>query len=222
MIFGATGKTGAAILTQSLTQGHKVTAFVRNPTKLPACEGAIIVTGDALDERAVSTAIANAAPDAILVALGSNGIMSRDYNCSKGTENIITGLRAFKDSTRARGGAVKSPRIIICSSMGVGDSASLIPSFVKWMLKHALADKEPQEESVRKSGFPYVIVRPTGLRDGPPRGRALLALSLAGEKLPTSTIARSDVADFMISCATGIENEFLSKNVGISWATTKI
>ena len=217
MIFGPTGKLGAALVTMSLLQGYKVTAFVRTPKKLVPCEGATLVVGDVLDARAVAAAIANAAPDVILVALGGVGIMSRDYNCSKGTDNIIAGLRAMKDAIRARGGPVKSPRIVVCTSMGVGDSAPFVPTFIKWMLKHALADKEPQEAAVKASGFPYVIVRPTGLRDGLPRGRAALAHTV-GEKLPTSAISRADVATFMIEQAEG--NDFLNMAVNLSWATT--
>ena len=34
VVFGATGGTGIEIVKQGLQQGHKVTAFVRNPDKL--------------------------------------------------------------------------------------------------------------------------------------------------------------------------------------------
>ncbi len=34
MVFGATGGTGLAIVKQAVEQGHKVTAYVRNPEKL--------------------------------------------------------------------------------------------------------------------------------------------------------------------------------------------
>ena len=34
IVFGASGKTGKLVVEQALTLQHKVTAFVRNPTKL--------------------------------------------------------------------------------------------------------------------------------------------------------------------------------------------
>jgi uncharacterized protein YbjT (DUF2867 family) len=209
MIFGPTGKLGAALVTLSLAQGYKVTVFVRTPTKLVPCAKAIVVVGDACDASAVSAAIATAAPDAVLVALGGPSIMSRDYNCSRGTDNILAGLRAMNGAIR--------PRLIVCSSMGVGDSEPFVPTFIKWMLKHALADKEPQEAAVKSSGYPFVLVRPTGLRDGLPRGPAALSCTVGG-KTPTSTIARADVAAFMIEQVEG--GDFLNKVVHLSWATT--
>ena len=158
-----------------------------------------------MNADAVTSAVQKAAPDAVLVALGgSGGIWSRDNTCSTGTTNIISALKA----------TVVSPRIVVCTSMGVGDSAPLVPAFVRWLLKYPLADKEPQEESVRASGFPFVIVRPTGLRNAPPRGIAAVAARI-GEKLPTSAIARADVATFMLDA---LENDtYLGKTVSISW-----
>ena len=213
LIFGPTGGVGKALVTLALSRGMKVTAFARKPEKVPS--GADVIVGDALDERAVANAITISSPDAVLISLGSSGIMSRDFNCSKGTANIYLGLRAAKDAMRARGGAPKSPRVVVCSSMGVGDSAPFIPGFVAWLLKHALADKEPQEATVRDGGFPWVIVRPTGLRDAPPRGRAALA-AIVGGKLPTSSISRTDVADFMLEALE--KDDFLGKSVGLSWS----
>jgi uncharacterized protein YbjT (DUF2867 family) len=209
LIFGATGGTGLALVSQALARGHSVTAFARTPAKLPGAAGgggATVIKGDVLDAAAVSAAVAAAAPDAILVALGGAGLMARDFNCSRGTDHILAGVRAA-------GGA---PRVVLCSSMGVAESAAHIPTFVRWLLKHPLADKAPQEAAVRAAGLPFVIVRPTGLRDGPPRGPAALAARV-GERLPTSAVARADVAAFMLDALAS--DEWLGQTVGLSWAT---
>lgn len=205
LIFGATRGVGAELTRQSLARGHSVHAFARTASAVAA--GATAVAGDVLDRAAVESAVRAAAPDAVLLALGGAGIWSRDFVCSAGTENVLAALKAC---------GLGSARIVCCTSMGVGDSAPLIPGFVRWLLKHPLADKEPQEAGLRASGHPHVIVRPTGLRDDPARGRAALA-ALQGEKLPTSRIARADVAAFMLDCLAA--DDFLNKTVGISWLT---
>lgn len=203
LIFGATRGVGAELTLQALARGHLVAAFARRAAAV--APGATAIQGDVLDRAAVESAVRAAAPDAVLLALGGAGIWARDYVCSAGTENVLAALK---------GAGLGSTRVVCCTSMGVGDSAQLIPGFVKWLLKHPLADKEPQEAALRASGHPFVIVRPTGLRDAPARGRAALAVR-QGEKLPTSAIARADVAAFMLDCLAS--DEFLQKTVGISW-----
>lgn len=207
LIFGSTGPTGLLLCSQSVSRGHTPSAFARSPSKLgPALLSSLAATytGDVLDAAAVSAAVLSAAPDAILIALGGTSIWGRDYVCSRGTSHILAGARA----------AGLSPRVVVCTSMGVGDSADKIPAFVRWLLKHALADKEPQEAAVRASGLPFTIVRPTGLRSEPARGAAAVTAAEAAA-LPTSAIARADVAAFMLDC---VETDaWVGKTVGIAW-----
>jgi len=69
LIFGASGGTGRQLVQQALAQGHLVTAFVRNPSKLPiAHQNVRIVQGDALRYDAVEPAVSG--QDAVLSALG--------------------------------------------------------------------------------------------------------------------------------------------------------
>ena len=71
LVFGATGGTGRALLSQGQEQGHQMTAFVRNPAALEAQAGLTIVQGDVTDAAAVSRAVAG--HEAILSALGPRG-----------------------------------------------------------------------------------------------------------------------------------------------------
>lgn len=69
LIFGATGGTGRALLGQALEQGHIVTAFARDPSKLQTTDPNLrVVKGDALDYQSVETAIQG--QDGVLCALG--------------------------------------------------------------------------------------------------------------------------------------------------------
>ena len=204
LIFGATRGVGSELAVAAAARGHTVTAFARRPAAVPAAAAATVISGDVLDAAAVARAVAEAKPEAVLLALGGAGIWRRDYVCSHGTDHVLKGLAA----------AGLRPRVIVCSSMGVGDSAPHIPGFVAWLLKHPLADKGPQEEAVRASGLPYTIIRPTGLKDGAARGRAACAL-LESAKLPTSSVARADVAAVMLDALT--DDALLGKTLGLSW-----
>src|SRR5579859_784353 len=69
VIFGASGGTGRELVRQGVERGHEVTAFVRNPHALPRAQGNVrTIVGDALDPRAVATAIEG--QEAVLSALG--------------------------------------------------------------------------------------------------------------------------------------------------------
>ena len=206
LILGATGGTGAHCVKGALAAGHAVTLLVRAPEKLPPglAQRCAVVVGDARDAEKMATAARD--QDAVLLCLGSRGIMSRQYDCSEGTRNLLAAVK---------GGGAPPPRIVVCSSMGVAESGPWIAGFVAWMLKHPLADKEVQEADVRASGFPFVIVRPTGLNDKPPRGAGAVAAMERG-RLPTSQISRADVAQFLLAQLG--DTPYLGKAVGISWA----
>jgi putative NADH-flavin reductase len=69
LILGATGGTGRALVEQALEQGHTVTAFARDPSKVRMTHQNLrIVKGDILDYDSVETAIRG--QDAALSAVG--------------------------------------------------------------------------------------------------------------------------------------------------------
>jgi putative NADH-flavin reductase len=69
VIFGASGGTGRQLVEQALAQGDLVTAFVRDPVKLPLTHPNLRITqGDALRYDTVEPAVAG--QDAVLSALG--------------------------------------------------------------------------------------------------------------------------------------------------------
>lgn len=69
LIFGATGGTGRALVGQALEQGHIVTAFARDPSKLRITHPNLrVAKGDILDYSSVETAMRG--QDGALSALG--------------------------------------------------------------------------------------------------------------------------------------------------------
>ena len=98
--------------------------------------------------------------------------------------------------------------------MGVSESNGDIRCFTRWLLKYALADKTIQEADLRASGLPVVIVRPTHLKDLPPRGLTHV-LTLESGPVPYHKISRADVAAFMI--AQTESDVWLGRAVNLGW-----
>jgi len=70
LVFGATGGTGKQLVRQALEQGHVVTAFARDPSKIKETQANLrLVQGDILQPDSVETAVAG--QDAVLSALGT-------------------------------------------------------------------------------------------------------------------------------------------------------
>lgn len=58
LVFGATGRVGAAVVEQARSEGHDVTAFVRDPKRLKtAAKNIAIVVGDVYEPESIVTAI---------------------------------------------------------------------------------------------------------------------------------------------------------------------
>jgi len=192
-VFGATGRTGLALLDQALAAGHEVTAVARAPEKLKAYEGRVrIVEAGFQDAAAVGEAVAG--QDAVISTLGTVE-RKRNTVLSDGTRVIIDAMKAA--GTR---------RFIVVTSLGCRESVKLIRSFVfrelivKRLAKEIWADKDRQEELIEASGLDYTIARPGGLTDKPATG----AYQVLGryDPLPKSLmIARADVADFLLKAA---------------------
>src|SRR3979411_2989542 len=69
LILGATGRTGLALVEQALEQGHIVTAFARDPSKVRTTHPNLrIAKGDILDYGSVEAALRG--QDAVLCAVG--------------------------------------------------------------------------------------------------------------------------------------------------------
>lgn len=183
-LFGATGGTGRQVLAQALEQGHRVTALARDPSKLDPRDGLTTIGGDVLDPTAVASCVQGA--DAVICVLGSHG--RQEPIEARGTERILAAMREA---------GVR--RLVVVSSLGVGDSRTQIPWALRLvmdlMLKRILAAKAEQEQRVMASGLDWIIVRPGGLTDGPCTGAYRFGTDPA---LKSGRVTRADVADFVL------------------------
>ncbi|MEX0601722.1 MAG: NAD(P)H-binding protein [Bacteroidota bacterium] len=93
LIIGASGGTGRELVRQALEQGHEVTAFVRNPSRMPLRhERLSIATGNILEPESVRKAVRE--KDAVLSALGHKRWFIKTSILSEGTHNVIDAMKA--------------------------------------------------------------------------------------------------------------------------------
>lgn len=190
VVFGATGKTGELAWRKAIEAGHDVTVFGRSVRRRYAKEAVTKVQGDVLAGEAVSQAIAG--QDAVLVCLGP--ISARDRTTlSQGAENIRAAMRSHDVR-----------RVVFISAAGVGESWKRIPWYSKLlfstMLKTILAEHAREEEILGGDRFDWTAVRAAILTDKPGSGRIL-----ASNSAPTKTIARADLAQFLVDQITAID-----------------
>jgi putative NADH-flavin reductase len=190
LVVGATGGTGLALVEQALSQGHTVTALVRNPRNMPmAHERPGVVQGNVLDPLSVDFAVRG--KDAVLSALGHKRWFVKTTILSEGTRNIIAAMERH---------GVK--RLICETSLGVGDSRGRLGLYytlfvIPFITYFYFKDKDRQEQLIRESSLDWVIVRPGQLTNGSKRGTYRHGARV-GSYIFTQRISRADVADFML------------------------
>lgn len=189
IIFGASGRTGRALVIQALEAGHNVTAFVRNPAAmLVRHERLRVVQGDAMNAGQVADAIA--AQDAVLCALGHTLSSPKDLQ-AVATRNIIAGMHAHgvKRLVSLTGAGVRAPQ----------DRPKAFDHLIRGALVllsgAVLRDAEVHAKEIEASGLDWVIVRGPRLTDGPLTHT--YRVGFVGKDFGTQ-ISRADLADFML------------------------
>lgn len=202
-VFGATGGTGRQVVQQAIAAGDQVVALVRDPAKLPIENANLsLVAGNVLDVAKVEETLQDV--DAVVVSLG-NTDNNPDYVVSQGTQVIVDAM--------TRLGQPK--RIVVVSSLGVGDSKDQVSFAFKMLMKSVLRkpmeDKERQEALIKASALDWTIVRPGGLTDGPATGSYKSGLD---PEIGAGQVSRADVAAFVLQQLT--DSIYLHKTPAIS------
>lgn len=186
-IFGASGKTGKQLVKQALEQGHEVTVMVRNPQSLADYGAALkLFVGDISQLEVIKDTVRG--QDAVVCALGARELYTNSGIRAKGTRAIIEAMKAT---------GVK--RLVVISSMGIGESWNHLPFFNKALFKLLMPaprkDHEEQEQAVKASALDWTIIRPSGLID-----EATVTTYNYGTNITpkTSRISRSNVAHLIL------------------------
>ncbi len=189
LVFGAGGKTGSAVVQQAVAAGHQVTAFTHHAGDYHGPAGVAIKEGDATDPDAVAAAVAG--QDAVIDTIGgkapykSNITLERDV-----AKAVIAAMQRH---------AVR--RLLVTSSLGVGDSEShatvILRILLKTFLRGATVDKAAMERDVEASGLDWTIARPAVLNDDPATGDVRVFDPATGNK--AHKIGRADLAAWLVA-----------------------
>jgi putative NADH-flavin reductase len=194
LIIGANGGIGRQTVELALSEGHRVTAVVRNPAKLPLTHPNLkIVRADVTQPLSLSNLFAG--HDAIISTIGvSGGFKDPPTNLySQGALNI---LREMKHS---------GPRRAFFISASAVETNPFLPFFVRLVSKYIIqkllsnmyADLRLMEKLVKETDLDWTIVRPPQLTDSKVTGNYRIAVNRFlrnGLKL-----SRADTAHFMLS-----------------------
>ncbi|TAU93325.1 NAD(P)-dependent oxidoreductase [Rhizobium ruizarguesonis] len=192
LVLGATGPTGRHIVSQAVNRGYDVTVLVRSPEKADL-KGAKLVVGDARDEKALRQAIKGR--DAVITALGTPASPFREVTL------LSTATRALANAMKAE----QVSRLIAITGMGAGNSAGhggfLFDKLIfPLLLRKVYADKNRQEDVIKRSDLDWTIVRHSILNNKP-GGNAIRALTDLNS-FHGGSISRVDVATFILDQVT--------------------
>jgi len=200
IVFGANGKTGRIVIEKALQDGHEVSAFVRDKSKLQMEQsGLTIIEGQATNLAEVEQAIAG--HDLVISCLGSDKGMKKTTILHEMTKNIVAAMKKHNVS-----------RIIYMASAGVDkEIPGLTGKMVMKMLANPLADHSNAIAEIKSAGLTYTIARPMGLTDKPATGQYREAMTGIPEK--GRSISRADVADFIVRAIT--DKKYENQSVGL-------
>jgi alkanesulfonate monooxygenase SsuD/methylene tetrahydromethanopterin reductase-like flavin-dependent oxidoreductase (luciferase family)/putative NADH-flavin reductase len=190
-VFGATGAIGSLTVNEFLANGHTVTAYARNPTKIPTAWGNRIrvIIGELSDADAIDRAVQGA--DAVVSALGPS--LDR-----KATElPLVDGTRHILDAMKRHG---------VTRYIGHGTPSILDPrekptwqtKLVGFMgrtgLPRAYQELIGMTELIMNAGVDWTIVRFTAPKDTPKTGK--LRVGFFGIDRIVFAVSRADIAAF--------------------------
>ena len=187
LVVGAAGKTGRAVVGKAVAEGHRVTAFVHSD-RGDGVAGVAVRVGDARDPAAVEAAVEG--QDAVIDTVGGK----TPYRRTTLETDVATAVVAAMQRHGAR-------RLVVTSSVGVGDSTAHTPLLtrvvVATFLRASTPDKAAMESVVGRSGLDWVVTRPAVLTDGPATGH-VRTLS-ASDRGTARSITRADLAAFLVA-----------------------
>ena len=189
-VFGATGRTGSAVLERALLRDNDVVALTRSLERLPEADGLTRVLGDATDTEAVLAVIRGA--DAVISALGARKPDTSEL--SDATAGVIRG--AAQAGVR---------RIAIVSQVGVFLSKTR-PEF-----EHVREEHLRNLSGLRASSLAWTALAPAGIDDRSGDGAYT---AVVDARAPEWQISRFDLADALLDAVE--RDEWIGHAVGVS------
>ena len=207
-VIGATRGIGLELVRAALSDGHDVTALVRDPASMTEEHPRLcLVKGSAEDAAAVAEAV-----------------RGQEVVCDTlGTRNVTGEVRLFSNAAEKIAAALQPDQLLITvTGIGTGDSKGhggflYDKIFMPLILRRMYADKDRQEAVIRNKVARWIIVRPGFLTNGPCTGKTRAVTDLHGVK--ANRISRADVARFILAQAKA--PEFIGKTPLLIGSTSR-
>ncbi len=187
-VLGAAGATGQRVLEQTLRSGHRVTALVGDPARLPQRDDdrVSLVVGAATDAQALRHAMPGS--EAVIAAL--------DSGPARGPHAVSRAARAVLAAAETAG----VTRLVWLSALGAGrtiEQVAPLPRIgIRLARRRSLADRARADDLIRSSDLDWTLVYPLLLTNGPRTGR--YTATQAPNSRIGSGLSRADAAEFML------------------------
>lgn len=187
IVFGATGNTGLCCTQAALKLEYEVTAFVRDPARLPEelSSKVTVKTGDVLDSKAVDEAVQG--QDAVVILLGTRNDLSPTTVMSEGTKNIVAAMKKHGVE-----------RVSGCLSAFNFREKSAVPE----RFFPILEDHERMLQVLKGSSLKWVAVLPPHITGDENAGDVIVEHGSS----PGPRVSKHDLGHFMVSCLSSDEN----------------
>jgi uncharacterized protein YbjT (DUF2867 family) len=188
LVFGATGRVGAAVIAQAAAAGHRVTAFVRDPKRFgPAPAGVKLAVGDVYQSATLDAAMAPGC-DAVIVAVGADPLKPSTLVTDSAMAIVAAarkaGIRRYLGIT----GTAEMPE-----KTWLGRLSTAILRMTP--VGNAARDHDGAFEAVRTSGLEWTLAGCPYIKDGAMTGRYLTSSVFPGG---FRIIHPGDVAHFLV------------------------
>jgi nucleoside-diphosphate-sugar epimerase len=190
-VFGATGAIGSLTVNELLANGHTVTAYARNPNKVPPEWGdrVRVVIGELSDAGAIDQAVAGA--DAVVSTLGpSLDRKATGMPLVEGTRHILDAMKRH-GVTRYIGHGTPS---VLDPQEKPTWQTRLIGLLGRTGLPRAYQELIGMTDVIRNAGVDWTIVRFTAPNDKRRTGK--LRVGFYGSDRIGFAVSRADIAAF--------------------------
>jgi putative NADH-flavin reductase len=190
-VFGATGAIGSLTVSELIRRGHTVTAYARNPNKVPAFWGdsVRVAIGEMSDAAAIHEAVKGA--DVVVSALGpSMDRKATGLPLVEGTRHILEAMKRHH-VTRYIGHGTPS---ILDPQEKPTLQTRLIGFMGRTFLKRAYDELLGMTDLIKASGVDWTLIRFTAPKDGEKTGK--IRTGFYGTDKIGFPITRADIATF--------------------------
>lgn len=188
LVFGATGRVGAAVISLAAAAGHQATAFVRDPRRIPTLPAGVkVAVGDIYKPETVEAAMASGF-DAVVVTVGADPLKPSTVVADSARAIVAAARKLAVPRYLGITGTAQMPNKTLFGRLSTG-ILRLTP------VRYAARDHDRAFDTVRGSALEWTLAACPYIKDGEARGVYRTSETFPGGFL---IIHPGDVAHFLV------------------------